>query len=229
MLKHRPETAAALARRFLEPGDAVLDIGAADGTYTCLYAARVGPTGEVVAVEPHPDHLSALRQSVGALPWVTVTAAAAGATNGSAPFYAHARKPTRSSLYARNVKQPDAAALVPIVTIDALVASMRQTPALIQVDAQGAEAEILRGASRTLRLPMVWVIEVWPVGVQRAGSTLADVLRPFEVLGYRPESAHGHAVSWRAARRACEDAGATKSGHVDLVMVPESVPVAVSA
>ena len=42
----------ALFRQVVRPGDVVLDVGANIGAHTLFFARQVGPTGEVVTVEP---------------------------------------------------------------------------------------------------------------------------------------------------------------------------------
>ncbi len=41
--------------RLIDPGDTVVDAGANVGYMTVLAAAAAGPTGRVVAFEPHPE------------------------------------------------------------------------------------------------------------------------------------------------------------------------------
>ncbi|MCW5854318.1 MAG: FkbM family methyltransferase, partial [Anaerolineae bacterium] len=48
----------------LQPGLVFLDIGANIGYYTLLAASRVGPTGRVIAFEPHPRNVELLTMSV---------------------------------------------------------------------------------------------------------------------------------------------------------------------
>ena len=49
------ESEIAAMRRFIRPGDTVLDIGANIGDLTLPLSQMVGPTGRVYAVESHPD------------------------------------------------------------------------------------------------------------------------------------------------------------------------------
>ena len=62
--------------RLIDPGDTVVDASANVGYMTVLAAAAAGPTGRVVAFEPHPDLFAVLRQNVemtaGRLPSATV-------------------------------------------------------------------------------------------------------------------------------------------------------------
>lgn len=216
-MKHKIDSAVALARRFLQPGDAVLEIGAADGSYTRVYADRVGPTGSVLAVEPHRGHLQTLRET--SRPWVTIWCGAVGAMVGERVLQTDRTNPKRSSLWAENVPDPGEAYPVAVTTIDALVRSMPRAPRLIQIDAQGAEAAMLLGAGKTLDLPIVWVMEVWSTGLWRAGASVDDVLAPFEAHAYSTRTLLGHRLAWATAQQ--ESIARMGAAHTDLVMVPE--------
>src|SRR5690242_20133185 len=48
----------------IDPGAVVVDIGANTGIYSLRAAARVGPTGVVVAVEPFPEMAADLHRNV---------------------------------------------------------------------------------------------------------------------------------------------------------------------
>ena len=217
-MKYKPVTAAALASRFVRPGDAVLEIGAADGMYTSVYAQSVGRTGCVLAVEPHDAHLRTLRSLAKVLPWVKVWPGVVGATWGDAVFYPDETNAKHSSIHLGNVADPGEPYAVPMTTIDRLVAFMPQPPALIHVDAQGAEAEILAGALETLKLPIVWVIELWASGLARAGSSVHLVMNTFYERAYHPRSVLGADLEWVAA--ADEIGNRRGAAHADVVMVP---------
>ncbi|MBM4269702.1 MAG: FkbM family methyltransferase [Deltaproteobacteria bacterium] len=60
---YEPEERAWLAEE-ARPGDVVLDIGANIGFFTVLLAARVGPTGKVLAYEPSPSNADLLARSI---------------------------------------------------------------------------------------------------------------------------------------------------------------------
>lgn len=53
------------AFRLTDPGDLAVDVGANIGYMTSLLARAVGPTGRVVAFEPHPDIFRLLSSNVG--------------------------------------------------------------------------------------------------------------------------------------------------------------------
>lgn len=47
----------AILQRHLKPGDTYVDVGANVGVMSFTAAAAVGPTGQVLAFEPHPDNI----------------------------------------------------------------------------------------------------------------------------------------------------------------------------
>src|SRR4051794_33903762 len=51
-------------QQFVEPGSAVLDIGAYIGTHTLAFARLVGTAGRVIAVEAQPDTFKVLERNI---------------------------------------------------------------------------------------------------------------------------------------------------------------------
>jgi len=221
-VKHKIGSAAHLAHRFLDRGDAVLDIGAADGAYTRVYADRVGRTGSVLAVEPNVRHLGQLLDACEPMPWVSIWYGAVGRDRlGLGWLHEDADDPKRSSLWASNVSRPGHGYHVAVTTVDALIETMPQQPKLIQVDAQGAEADIVAGAGKALTAPIVWVLEIWREGLANAGATVDDVLLPFEVHGYTARSIAGARIEWDDLREQVRPhLGVT---HADVVLVPDAL------
>ena len=68
-------------RAHTPPGGVFVDVGANVGTYTMVMARHVGPTGTVIAIEPHPVTLArlAFNRAASRLAHVYIVAAAAGA------------------------------------------------------------------------------------------------------------------------------------------------------
>jgi FkbM family methyltransferase len=169
--------------RFLKPGDMVIDVGANIGLYSLLAASKTG-SGRVVALEPHPVAAERLRENVGlnGLRNVEVRAEAAGAETGSAQL--------TTNLDTVNHIVPDGAVAgtisVPVLTLDSLVGSGEQV-ALVKLDAEGFESEVLAGAGGLLhdRAVTAWIVELRGHG-GRYGSEDNSVLERFERFGYRP-------------------------------------------
>jgi FkbM family methyltransferase len=140
------ETQQALAD-ILRPGDAFWDIGAHVGFFSLLGARMVGPAGHVLALEPVPANIRLLRRSLqlNDVRNVRVEAAAVAAQSGTAHMSPH----RRGAMW-RLTREPDEAELVvPCRTLDGLAAN-GPGPAVVKIDVEGAELDVLAGAKRLL-------------------------------------------------------------------------------
>lgn len=207
----------------LEPGATVLDIGANVGAYARLYATTVGPTGYVLAVEPHPVTATTCRARCDDMPWITVQQIAVSDHGGPGALFADVVDARRSSLWIANVPYTGESYPVQVTTLDTLIGTMLAFPRLIKIDAQGAEAKILRGGTATLDARPLWQIEVWPNGLKAAGDTVEDVLEPFRSRGYVPMLHQQGALDARPAWDAVLGAAARcvrPHQAFDVVMLP---------
>jgi FkbM family methyltransferase len=128
-------------------GDVFYDIGANVGFFTLLAAARVGPTGRVIAVEPVPRNVDLLRRHLvlNAIENVSVFAVAVADQPGEQRFDA-AASPSMGHLDAGG------SLAVQVTTIDELVATgSAPPPQVIKMDVEGAESRVLAGAVHVLR------------------------------------------------------------------------------
>lgn len=167
----------------LEPGMEVVDAGAFLGWVTLAAAARVGAGGRVWAFEPRAASRALLERSCrrNRLRQVTVVPAALGARAGAGllatpanPAMARLAPPPGSG------NEP-----VEVTTLDAWRETSLARPALIKLDVEGAELDVLRGAGATLRaLRPLLVVEVHRGGgIDLDPEELGDWLR---AAGYRP-------------------------------------------
>lgn len=136
---------------FLRPGMVAVDCGAHIGEYTLLFAASVGPTGQVHAFEPHAELFAVLRENVqrNGRPQVVMNHAAVGRQSGAVEFH-YARDPTTSSIlssYARGISTVE----VPMFSLDDYVRQRGLTRVdAIKIDVEGAEWDTIQGAERVL-------------------------------------------------------------------------------
>jgi FkbM family methyltransferase len=139
-------------RRLLRglPADAsCVDVGANVGTILKAIVAAA-PEGRHVAIEPLPDLADALRR---AFPDVDVRSVAVSDRPGRRPFVRVVDRPSRSGLHPGGYVSEDFARVEPMTveveTLDRVLASAAE-PALIKIDVEGTELEVLRGAAGTL-------------------------------------------------------------------------------
>jgi FkbM family methyltransferase len=162
---------------FLREGDLFLDIGANVGTYTILASGICRAT--TWAFEPDPETAKHLRRNValnGLDTVVEVHECAVGSFDGEVPF--------SLGLDTMNkVARPgdDNVRVVRQKQLDLVVGEAR--PAMLKIDVEGYEENVLRGATNTLQNPLLQVIEVETV-TPRADDMLKD--NGFELAFYNP-------------------------------------------
>jgi FkbM family methyltransferase len=146
-----------------------VDIGANVGSVLADICS-LAPDGAHIAVEPLADLADALRAR---FPSVSVHACALSAQSGEQAFVRNRGEPSLSGFRAQSGHRPGATEtlLVPVATLDELIPPDRNV-ALIKVDVEGAEEQVLRGGLRTLRRcrPIV-VFEHGASAVRHYGTT----------------------------------------------------------
>lgn len=194
-------------RERIKPGAVCVDVGANVGVYVMQFARWAGPEARVVAFEPNPGAMAALRRHVRMNRLdgqVELVASAVGARAGSATMYASdadgmSRLGAPNSRIASRVRE----LTVPVVTLDEFCESRGLAPDWLFMDIEGFELAALEGARRTLaggRGRLRVVVEMHPdvwgtAGTTRAGaeSLLAELgLRAVPLTGQRdPLGEHG--------------------------------------
>lgn len=138
------------------PDDLVFDIGAAEG----FHAAVLADLGaRVVCVEPQPYCLGVLRRRLAGRSGITIVAKGVGAEPGEATLHVSRGDPEISTFGVEKWRSGRFAGYrwedqvtVPMVTLDQLIDEYG-APALIKIDVEGYEAEVLEGLGR----PAPWI------------------------------------------------------------------------
>jgi FkbM family methyltransferase len=131
----------------LRADDLFVDVGANVGAYTVLAAAAVGAT--CVSFEPGAAACAALMRNIrenhvdGRTQLIQ---AAVGASEGTVAFTS--RLDTVNHVLSEDSDE-SGATLVPMTTLDAALEGRH--PALIKIDVEGFESQVVRGAARTLQ------------------------------------------------------------------------------
>lgn len=194
-------------RTFVRAGDWVVDVGANVGHFTVRFARWTRAGGKVLALEPEPDNLVALRDAVaraGLRDTIETVAGAAAESAGVAYLRLNPHNPADHRLGQSGVP-------VTLHTLDALMAERGDPPVgLVKIDVQGAEPRVIAGAEQLLRRcrPALY-IEVDDAALGEAGSSADRLLEQLGDLGYRPHAleAPDRALSPAEVRTACERLG----------------------
>jgi FkbM family methyltransferase len=142
--------------RYVRAGMVAIDIGANFGYYTILLGALVGDSGRVFAIEPAPKAAALLRRSVelnGFQSYTTIIEVAAGASEGTQPFYVPDREPKNAQIVASSEGADTSAGTLHQVAqsrVDVLIGGGSRVD-FVKIDAEGAEEAVVAGMLATLR------------------------------------------------------------------------------
>jgi FkbM family methyltransferase len=138
----------ALLKALTQPGDALIDVGAHIGTHAVPLARHIGPGGRLIAFEPQPVMAVILEANLALndTRWVEVRLAAAGAAPGrlSLPIVDYTLAGQNFGGVSLLGAQSEGS--VPVERLDDLGAR----PALIKIDVEGMELDVLKGAAATI-------------------------------------------------------------------------------
>jgi FkbM family methyltransferase len=188
--RHAYDRDLAFYRRYLRSGDAVVDVGANIGLATLVAAKIVGPTGRIIAVEPHPRTFEYLRDNVqlnGLTDVVWLYCAALGEREGQHRIVEFPGDDSQNHLGVGG----QSGIRVAVVPLDGLLPPEGPT-ALLKLDVEGYEKFVLDGANRTLATTGCVYFESWERHFARYGYTGRDLLDGLRVRGfrvYRPQEA----------------------------------------
>lgn len=169
----------------------VIDVGANRGQFA-LYARERWPGARLFCFEPLAGPLEKLTAVVGGDPMVEVVAAAAGARDGNATINV-SRSDDSSSLLEITSRQTETFAgtekageeEVRVVTLDGFFACKPiERPALLKIDVQGYELEVLTGAEGVLEQIDSILVECSFVEFYAGQPLFGEVFRYLSEKGY---------------------------------------------
>jgi FkbM family methyltransferase len=166
----------------LRPGSTFVDVGANVGYFTLL-ASTLG--ARVVAYEPTPSVFARLRENVdlNGFQQAQLVNAAVMDKPGTLSLHLSGEDPEANSLFGDGPQS----VRVPAVSLDEdLAARGIEHVDLLKIDAEGAEAFVLDGATRLLSSPNppAILVEVNAFTLRSAGLQPSDILSRLESHGY---------------------------------------------
>lgn len=132
-------------RKWIRPGDVVLDVGAHTGYYTLLASSLVGRTGSVWAFEPHPVNCGFLRRHIAINHIINSHVEETAITDRSRSMSFESGRGSGTG------RLSDGGHLtVAATSIDEFCNARQIRPTAIKIDVEGAELDVLRGAATVL-------------------------------------------------------------------------------
>jgi len=194
----------------------VFDIGAARGEWAVL-SSGFFPDANYLLVEPLTEFTGALTRAQAKMSRATVIQAAAAASSGPRPLNVHSDLVGSSLLHESEGPGTDGVVrIVRGVPIDDLAfENAAGPPYLFKIDVQGAELEVLAGATRVLADTQALVLEVSLLPFFVDGPSLSDVVCAMASLGFSVYDVIGH--TYRPVDNAL--------AQVDLVFLPVDSPL----
>jgi FkbM family methyltransferase len=171
----------------LREGDQVVDVGAHIGLTVLPAARKVGPKGQIIALEPGSRAGSLLSQSL-ALNFVSdrvsLHRCAAGDRAGKALLHL---SPILGESSLLDLPGSEASEEIDVRTVDSLI-DIGRSVRLVKIDAEGYELLVWRGMQRVRadNPELVVLIEFGPAHLQRNGTSIADWLNEFVGSGFTP-------------------------------------------
>lgn len=210
-------------RTFLEmlvkPGDIVCQVGANIGSLTIPLSRAVGDDGAVIALEPQPVIFRTLVANLAlGNHWNTLAIhAAAGAKSGKAAMPAvDYTRPGNFGGLGLSAEPTDL--VVPLTTVDHVMAD-RPACALLHIDAEGHELDVLAGAVNTIRRyrPLIY-LEVDRPDVQHG---LPAILTQHDYFGYVHLPPLYHKKNWKQnAHNAFVDELGVNTVSINAIAIP---------
>lgn len=191
-----------LCERVLASGDVAVDVGANIGLYTLQFSRLVGEQGRVHAFEPAPENARRLRINVllNGAGNVHVSECAVYSSSGSVTLNLFEQRlgswntlgsPTLPDPFNRgHTIAPSASLDVPATTLDEYAEDAGiDRIALLKVDVEGAEPDVLAGAAELLAARRIGTI-LFEVSLPQAASLGHDATMPFAQLAAAGYATH---------------------------------------
>lgn len=161
----------------LKAGDVVVDTGAALGDHTRAYLHAVGPSGRVIAFEPHPEFFRCLQFNC-------PTADCRNAFLWSTPceLYLQEAPGNVGASWAVRGPQEGAYGPIPALPLDSLDLDRLD---FLKIDCEGADLHVLKGAQKTIaRCRPTFVAETIEASMARQGISISEFYDFLDGLGY---------------------------------------------
>ena len=168
----------------IRPGYNIIDVGANIGINTLKYARMVGSNGRVIAIEPESNNYRLLNlniESNGFRDNVTTYSCALSDSIGQTCLYINPTNRGDHRMWSFSRREN---VVVPCRTLDSL--EINHPIHMIKIDVQGAEADVLKGASKLIASAnnLILNVEYWPTGLHAMGCSPSSFNDLIKDLGF---------------------------------------------
>lgn len=167
-------------------GAVCVDVGAHMGLHTMLMSKLAGPDGRVFSFEPQSRNFDLLQRNIRAngLSNVQARRAAVGDRDGTCRMAVHPTNLGDHRVAAGGFN--GGVEEVPMVRLDSVLSGLPGAIGLVKIDVQGYETHVIRGMRETLRCnpDAILMIEVFPEGLEAAGSSASELVKLLHGLGF---------------------------------------------
>jgi FkbM family methyltransferase len=178
--------------RLVEPGSTVLDIGANNGWYTLIGAARAGRDGQVIAFEPDPRSAASMRALIELNPQhgtIRLVEAAVGDHDGEIEMVLTADPAKSHAVAGPGASSPERRRRADMVSAATMWAYLPEPspPLVVKLDVEGLESQVIRTlfAARPAHVrDPVLMFEMAATNYERSGEDPVELMAHFAGLGY---------------------------------------------
>ncbi|MBL7045406.1 MAG: FkbM family methyltransferase [Parcubacteria group bacterium] len=165
----------------LKPGMTFVDVGANVGYFTLLAARLVGEGGSVYAFEPEDENFELLERNIKENGYqnVVLEKKAVSDKRGELTFYIDPKNLCAHSLVAKDGQKE---VRVEAVVFDEYFKDLQID--VVKIDVEGAEPQVLKGMTETLKRKPTLIVEFYPEGLKNAGQDPMGYLEYIVSLGY---------------------------------------------
>lgn len=168
--------------RYLKPGHVFYDVGANVGFFTVIGAKVVGPNGAIFAFEPVPEHAAYVRRNAKLNHFQNVTVIEKAISDSLGHGELLVTHCAGGAALSTATRPPDVNYALPVdlMSVDELVFRQKfPPPAVVKIDVEGVEINVLKGMSQTLREFKPVVIYEIDDGSQEAFQAKGEYCRSF--------------------------------------------------
>jgi FkbM family methyltransferase len=172
----------------LEQGMTFVDVGANFGFFSMIAGSKVGENGTVISIEPEPKNFALLQKNIhtnGYQNRTKMLPIALSQKEGTATLFVDDQNVGNHSLAQSNIKSGTHAVTVCMRRLDDVCRENGiDTIDMMKIDTQGAELQVLLGATELLPKTQTILFECWPYGMIQMGDRPEELFTLLSTYGF---------------------------------------------